>query len=237
MRGVNNMKKNNIKKVIWRMLISVIILILIGSSGVLSAINIVQKKGENNITTISSLNKKADVIIVLGAGVKDDGTASDILVDRLETAVKVYNSGIASKFILSGDHGRETYNEVKVMKNYIMENCNVEEKNVFLDHAGFSTYDSIYRAKDIFKVENAIIITNEYHLPRALYIAEKMKINAMGISSDIRNYLFIEAYEKREKLAQFKDFIYVNILKPKPKFLGDSIPVNSSDGRETDDEI
>ena len=123
------------------------------------------------------------------------------------------------------------------MKNYIIKNCDVEEKNIFLDHAGFSTYDSIYRAREIFKVENAIIITNKYHLPRALYIAEKMEINAIGISSDIRNYLFIEAYEKREKLAQFKDFMYVNILKPKPEFLGDSIPINSSDGRYTDDEI
>ena len=219
------------------MVISIVILIFISVVGVIAAIMIVQKNGQKNITTIESLNQNADAIIVLGAGVKDDGSPSDILEDRLKTAIEVYNSGVCSKFILSGDHGRESYNEVSVMKEYIMNNCDVEEKNVFLDHAGFSTYDSIYRAKDIFEVEDAIIITNEYHLPRALYLAKKMGINANGISSDIRNYLFIESYKSREKLAQLKDFVYVNLLKPEPKFLGESIPVNSSDGSETDDDM
>ncbi|SDP40374.1 protein SanA, affects membrane permeability for vancomycin [Clostridium gasigenes] len=219
------------------MIISVVILIFISVVGAIAAIMIVQKNGQKNITTIESLNQNADAIIVLGAGVKDDGSPSDILEDRLKTAIEVYNSGVCSKFILSGDHGRESYNEVSVMKEYIINNCDVEEKNVFLDHAGFSTYDSIYRAKDIFEVENAIIITNEYHLPRALYLAKKMGINANGISSDIRNYLFIESYKSREKLAQLKDFVYINLLKPEPKFLGESIPVSSSDGSETDDDM
>ena len=219
------------------MIISIVILIFISVVGAIAAIMIVQKNGQKNITTIESLNQNADAIIVLGAGVKDDGSPSDILEDRLKTAIEVYNSGVCSKFILSGDHGRESYNEVSVMKEYIINNCDVEEKNVFLDHAGFSTYDSIYRAKDIFEVENAIIITNEYHLPRALYLAKKMGINANGISSDIRNYLFIESYKSREKLAQLKDFVYVNLLKPEPKFLGESIPVSSSDGSETDDDM
>ncbi|MBB6625050.1 SanA/YdcF family protein [Clostridium gasigenes] len=228
---------NKKKKVIKHMIISVVILIFISVVGAIAAIMIVQKNGQKNITTIESLNQNADAIIVLGAGVKDDGSPSDILEDRLKTAIEVYNSGVCSKFILSGDHGRESYNEVSVMKEYIINNCDVEEKNVFLDHAGFSTYDSIYRAKDIFEVENAIIITNEYHLPRALYLAKKMGINANGISSDIRNYLFIESYKSREKLAQLKDFVYINLLKPEPKFLGESIPVSSSDGSETDDDM
>ncbi|MBU3108708.1 SanA/YdcF family protein [Clostridium gasigenes] len=228
---------NKKKKVIKHMIISVVILIFISLVGAIAAIMIVQKNGQKNITTIESLNQNADAIIVLGAGVKDDGSPSDILEDRLKTAIEVYNSGVCSKFILSGDHGRESYNEVSVMKEYIINNCDVEEKNVFLDHAGFSTYDSIYRAKDIFEVENAIIITNEYHLPRALYLAKKMGINANGISSDIRNYLFIESYKSREKLAQLKDFVYINLLKPEPKFLGESIPVSSSDGSETDDDM
>ncbi|MBU3104916.1 SanA/YdcF family protein [Clostridium gasigenes] len=228
---------NKKKKVIKHMIISVVILIFISVVGAIAAIMIVQKNGQKNITTIESLNQNADAIIVLGAGAKDDGSPSDILEDRLKTAIEVYNSGVCSKFILSGDHGRESYNEVSVMKEYIINNCDVEEKNVFLDHAGFSTYDSIYRAKDIFEVENAIIITNEYHLPRALYLAKKMGINANGISSDIRNYLFIESYKSREKLAQLKDFVYINLLKPEPRFLGESIPVSSSDGSETDDDM
>ena len=228
---------NKKEKVIKYMIISIVILIFISVVGAIAAIMIVQKNGQKNITTIESLNQNADAIIVLGAGVKDDGSPSDILEDRLKTAIEVYNSGVCSKFILSGDHGRESYNEVSVMKEYIINNCDVEEKNVFLDHAGFSTYDSIYRAKYIFEVENAVIITNEYHLPRALYLAKKMGINANGISSDIRNYLFIESYKSREKLAQLKDFVYINLLKPEPKFLGESIPVSSSDGSETDDDM
>lgn len=219
------------------MVIGIGLVIFITAIIVVSVIGTVQKNGEKNITTIDSLEEDVDAIIVLGAGVKDDGSPSDILEDRLKTAIEVYNSGVCSKFILSGDHGRESYNEVKAMKEYIMNNCEVEEMDIFMDHAGFSTYDSIYRAKEIFEVDNAIIITNEYHLPRALYIANKMDIKAQGISSDIRNYLFIASYTSREKLAQFKDFIFVNILKPEPEFLGDSIPVSTSDGRVTNDEI
>lgn len=219
------------------MVIGIGLVIFITAIIVVSVIGTVQKNGEKNITTIDSLEEDVDAIIVLGAGVKDDGSPSDILEDRLKTAIEVYNSGVCSKFILSGDHGRESYNEVKAMKEYIMSNCEVEEMDIFMDHAGFSTYDSIYRAKEIFEVDNAIIITNEYHLPRALYIANKMDIKAQGISSDIRNYLFIASYTSREKLAQFKDFIFVNILKPEPEFLGDSIPVSTSDGRVTNDEI
>lgn len=217
------------------MLISIILITIIVSVGVISAITIVQKKGEKNITTIDKLSENADAIIVLGAGVKEDGTPSDILADRLKTAIEVYNSGVCKKFILSGDHGRKSYNEVKAMKEYIINNCEVDEKDIFLDHAGFSTYDSMYRARDIFEVKKAIVITNEYHLPRALYIADKMGIEAKGISSDIRNYLFISSYKSREKLAQLKDFVYANILKPEPEFLGEAIPVSTSDGRETND--
>lgn len=187
------------------MFISIIIIAFVSFGVFISIVEKVQKTGEKNIANISELNKDSEAIIVLGAGVKDDGTPSDILVDRLKTAIEVYNSGACSKFILSGDNGQVGYNEVKAMKDYIMDNCDVEESNVYLDHAGFSTYDSIYRASDIFEVKNAIIVTNEYHLPRALYLAEKMGISASGISSDIRNYLFMSSYKSREKFAQFKD--------------------------------
>ena len=142
--------------------------------------------------------------------------------------------GVEGKLLLSGDHGKEGYNEVGTMKDYILKNSDIKEKDIFLDHAGFSTYDSIYRAKDIFKVESAIIITNEYHLPRALYLAEKLGIDAYGYTSDKREYYYMDAYKKREKIAQLKDFLFVNVLKPEPKFLGDSIPVNTSDGRDTE---
>lgn len=194
----------------------------------------IQNYGKRYMLNINNLPMDLDAIIVLGAGVKDDGTPSDILVDRLKTALEVYKAGASRKFLLTGDHGRKEYNEVRAMKNYVKEQ-NVDESKIFMDHAGFSTYESMYRARDIFKVKKAVIVTNEYHLPRALYIARKMGIEAYGISSDIRNYYYIKAYKKREILAQVKAFIDINVLKPLPTFLGEPIPVSTSDGRATED--
>ncbi|MDV4152352.1 ElyC/SanA/YdcF family protein [Clostridium sp. AL.422] len=211
--------------------ISLLIIFVLTISITISIVNS-YKKYIYNIDDIPSDN---DAIIVLGAGVRSDGSPSDILADRLETSLEVFNAGLGNTFILSGDHGTVEYNEVRAMKDYIM-NENIDEKIVFMDHAGFSTYDTMYRAKEIFKVDKAIIVTNEYHLPRALYIARKLGIEAYGVRSDLREYQLMDSYKKREILAQLKDFAYVNILKPEPKFLGEAIPVNSSDGRVTEDE-
>ncbi|MBE6053387.1 MAG: SanA protein [Clostridium sartagoforme] len=227
------MRKFKLKKWgkrIMAVLISLVIIAILTISVTISIVNS-YKKYIYNIEDIPSGN---DAIIVLGAGVRQDGTPSDILADRLEASLDVYKANLGNSFILSGDHGREDYNEVRAMKNYIMKD-NVDEKIIFMDHAGFSTYDTMYRAKEIFKVEKAIIVTNEYHLPRALYIARRLGIEAYGVKSDLREYQLMDSYKKREVLAQLKDFLYVNILKPEPKFLGETIPVNSSDGRVTED--
>ena len=221
-------------KVLKKMMVTFMCILVIILCGALVIINNVQAKGEKRIVTKDTLPEKVDAIIVLGAGVREDGTPSDILTDRLSTSLDILNMGVEGKLLLSGDHGKEGYNEVATMKDYILKNSDIKEKDIFLDHAGFSTYDSIYRAKDIFKVESAIIITNEYHLPRALYLAEKLGIDAYGYTSDKREYYYMDAYKKREKIAQLKDFLFVNVLKPEPKFLGDSIPVNTSDGRDTE---
>lgn len=233
-RGVNYMEGKKYIKVLKKMMVTFICILVIILCGALVIINNVQAKGEKRIVTKDTLPEKVDAIIVLGAGVREDGTPSDILTDRLSTSLDILNMGVEGKLLLSGDHGREGYNEVGTMKDYILKNSNIKEKDIFLDHAGFSTYDSIYRAKDIFKVESAIIVTNEYHLPRALYLAEKLGIDAYGYTSDKREYYYMDAYKKREKIAQLKDFLFVNVLKPEPKFLGDSIPVNTSDGRDTE---
>lgn len=230
------MKWIKVKRILIKMLIGIFSIFIIGIVSAIIISTIVQKSGEKKIVSIEELPRKVDAIIVLGAGVKADGTPSDILVDRLKTSIDIHSAGIEGKILLSGDHGQEVYNEVKAMKKYVLDNMEIKEEDIFLDHAGFSTYESIYRAKEIFKVETAIIVTNEYHLPRALYLAEKMGIKAYGISSDKRNYLDAEAYQTRERVAQIKDFLYANILKPEPTYLGKSIPVNSEDGTNTDDE-
>lgn len=211
--------------------VSLLIIFVLTISVTISIVNS-YKKYIYNLEDIPNDNY---AIIVLGAGVRNDGTPSDILADRLETSLEVYRSNLGNVFILSGDHGSEEYNEVRAMKDYIMKD-NIDKKIIFMDHAGFSTYDSMYRAKEIFKVEKAIVVTNEYHLSRALYIARRLGIEAYGVKSDKRGYQLMDSYKRREVLAQLKDFFYVNILKPEPTFLGDSIPVNNSDGRVTEDE-
>lgn len=218
-------------KRVMRIVISLLILIIIAISISLSIVNSYKKY----IYDIENIPSDNDAIIVLGAGVKDDGTPSDILADRLETSLEVFEDKVANTFVLSGDHSREDYNEVGAMKDYILDN-NIDERLIFMDHAGFSTYDTMYRAKEIFKINKAVIVTNEYHLPRALYIARKLGIDAYGVKSDKRGYQLIDSYKKREILAQLKDFVYVNVLRPKPKFLEESIPVNSSDGKVTEDD-
>lgn len=175
--------------------------------------------------------KNVDCILILGAGIWGD-KPSPMLQDRLDEGVKLYKEGIASKIIMSGDHGREEYDEVNIMKEYAIEQ-GVPSEDIFMDHAGFSTYESIYRAKEIFDADNIVIVTQEYHLYRALYIADKLNINAYGVNSDPRKYNGQTFRELREILARNKDFINC-IIKPEPTYLGESIPV-SGDGDITND--
>ena len=175
--------------------------------------------------------KNVDCILILGAGIWGD-KPSPMLQDRLDEGIKLYNEGIAPKIIMSGDHGREEYDEVNIMKEYAIEQ-GVPSEDIFMDHAGFSTYESIYRAKEIFDADNIVIVTQEYHLYRALYIADKLNINAYGVNSDPRKYSGQTFRELREILARNKDFINC-IIKPEPTYLGESIPV-SGDGDITND--
>ena len=174
-----------------------------------------------------------DCILVLGAGIWGD-KPSPMLEDRLNTAIDLYKKGIASKLIMSGDHGTKDYDEVNIMKEYAIEK-GVSSEDIFMDHAGFSTYDSIYRAKEIFKVNRMIIVTQKYHLYRALYIAKKMGVDAYGYASDQRLYAGQKMRDLREILARDKDFIKC-IFKPKPKYLGEIIPV-SGNGDITNDKL
>ncbi len=181
----------------------------------------------DNITNIEDF----DCILVLGAGLKDANTPSDILNERIKKGIELYKSGLSSKIIMSGDHGRNDYDEVNVMKQTAIDNY-VLSSDVFMDHAGFSTYDSIYRAKEIFKSEKIIIVSQKYHLYRAVYIANKIGIEAYGVAAeDIYSGQFYRDF--REFIAINKDFFKV-ILKPKSKYVGEAIPV-SGNGDVTND--
>ncbi len=180
----------------------------------------------------NSMDGKYDCILVLGAGIRN-GSPSPMLEDRLNTAIELYFSAPSQKIIMSGDHGREDYDEVNVMKKYAIEK-GVPSEDIFMDHAGFSTYESIYRARDVFKAGKIVIVTQKYHLYRALYIANRLGVKAIGINSDPRAYAGQTYRELREILARNKDFIYC-IFKPSPTYLGDAIPVINGNGNTTND--
>lgn len=184
------------------------------------------------ISAEESLEKDADCILVLGAGVRRDGSPSPMLEDRILTGIDLYNKGVSDRLIMSGDHSTKGYDEVNTMKRYAVEK-GIPSEHIFMDHAGISTYDSIYRAKEIFQADKIIIVTQQYHLYRAIYTARALGIEAYGVSADIRVYAGQDLREIREKAARVKDF-FMAIFKPNPKFLGDTIPV-SGNGDITND--
>ena len=209
-------------------LIAICMIIVLG-------INIFVKKSvQNNIVPVEDAVKlgNVDAIIILGAGVWDKDTPSPMLNDRLLRGVELYKKGASPKILMSGDHGKVDYDEVNVMKTFAI-NAGIDSKDIFMDHAGFSTYESIYRAKEIFGVHKVIIVTQGYHLYRALYIAKQLGIEAYGVASDQQQYGGQSKRELREILARNKDFINA-ILKPKPTYGGEAIPINGN-GNVTND--
>lgn len=166
-----------------------------------------------------------DCILILGAGVWEN-RPSYMLEDRLLEGANLYNVKIATKIIVSGNHRDEQYNEVKVMKDFLIAK-GIPSKDIFMDHAGFSTYDSFYRAKYIFKVKKLVIVTQKYHLYRSLYIAKKLKLEAYGVKADRRRYRKEIYRELREVLARNKEFIKC-MLKPKSKVLGKQISIKGN---------
>lgn len=188
------------------------------------------------LTVEEASAEEFDCVLVLGAGVWDDGP-SHLLEERLNKGVEVYNTGCTNRILMTGDHGREEYDEVNVMKSFAIEKGAIAEE-VFMDHAGFSTYESMYRAKEVFQVKKVVIVTQKYHLYRAVYNARKLGLDAYGVAAD-GQYNFslpVRTYNNfRESLARCKDFIWC-IIKPEPTYLGEAIPISSS-GVLTDDKV
>ena len=177
-----------------------------------------------NEESLSNLNE-IDCILVLGAGIWGD-KPSPMLEDRLLEAISLYEKGVAAKIIMSGDHSRIDYDEVNLMKNFAIDR-GIPSSDIFMDHAGFSSYESLYRAKEIFEVKKVVIVTQKYHLYRSLYIANQLGIDAYGAGADPRKYQGQFFREAREVLARNKDFIKC-IFKPEPTFLGDKIPITGN---------
>lgn len=194
---------------------------------------IVVGKVKNDIISLEEAESLADTdcAVILGAGVRN-GEPTPMLKDRLLTGIELYKSGAVKKLIMSGDHGSKDYDEVNIMKSFAVDN-GVPDEDIFMDHAGFSTYETVYRAKEIFEADNIIIVSQKYHLYRAIYIAENLDVKAVGVSADRRTYSGQKMRDLREILARDKDFFNC-IIKPEPTYLGEKIPV-SGNGNLTND--
>ena len=171
-------------------------------------------------------NFDADCIMVLGCGIEDEETPSPMLKDRLDVGIELYKQGAAPKILLSGDNGTEKHDEIHVMLKYAKE-AGIPDKDIFCDHAGFSTYDSMYRAGSIFNARRVIVVTQTYHQYRALYIGDKLGFEACGVASDQETYFGQSFRESREILARIKDF-FKSMLRSKPTYGGDAIPISGS---------
>lgn len=193
--------------------------------GVTNAI-VVGTASERMVAADEAAAFDADAIVVLGALVKPDGTPSDILQDRLDNAIELYKAGAAPKIIMSGDHGQRSYNEVQGMKRYAIGE-GVPSEDIFCDHAGFSTYETMYRAKHVFGAERIVVSTQTYHLYRALYDALGLGLDAVGVPSDRRTFAEQLMWDIREIPARTKDMVKTFAGSP-PTFGGEPIDLSRS---------
>ena len=179
---------------------------ILGTSVLLLANGYVKHSTADQILTSeqAAALEGVDCILVLGCLVKSDGSPSDMLYDRISVGVTLYQNGASPKLLMSGDHGQKEYDEVNTMKAYAID-AGVPSADVFMDHAGFSTYESVFRAKEIFGAKRIVIVTQEYHLYRALYIANALGIEAYGVSADLRGYSGQTKRDLREILARIKE--------------------------------
>lgn len=163
-------------------------------------------------------SKDADAILILGAAVRGN-QPSPMLQDRLDEGIRLYKEGYADKIIMSGDHQNEYYSEVNIMKDYAI-NQGVPSDHIIIDDKGYSTYESVYRAKNIFQINHVIIVTQEYHLYRALYIAKSLDMEVYGANSNPRTYSNQYKRDVREIAARIKDF-FACLIEVKPQYLSE----------------
>ncbi|MFK7113825.1 ElyC/SanA/YdcF family protein [Flavobacterium oreochromis] len=201
-------------------------IILITLIGIISSIgvNSYVKKVTNSLIYNSSKNlPTTSAGIIFGAGIKGD-KPSKYLKDRLDAGIRLYRSKKINKILLSGDNGREEYDELTVMKTYCYQH-GVDTTKIYLDYAGFDTYSTMSRAKTIFKINQAILISQKYHLNRAIFIGNKLGVKSVGYSADNGQYKGYNYARFREYFSRLKAFIDV-LRNRKPKFLGTQIPID-----------
>lgn len=207
--------------------------LLIGVLGLLAGVlpaAWVYLANQDRIYTDPSRVPAMPVAVVFGAGLQGDGSPSWMLADRVDAAVGLFQAGKVSRILMTGDNSRAEYNEVAAMKERAVA-LGVPADQVNLDYAGFRTYDSCYRAKAVFGVERAVLVTQRYHLPRALYLARAFGIEAVGLAAGIDSYPRQDYYNLREFAAQAVSWYEVHITRPLPRYLGDPADLERQNSR------
>ena len=218
------------KKCLKRLLLSACLIAVLGILSFFAIqIHIVQSSKEFILSDVSDV-PECDAIMVLGAFVYSSGAPSPVLRDRLDYGYELYSQGIAAKILVSGDHGKKDYDEVNAMKKYLVAK-GVPSEDIFMDHAGFNTYDSMFRAKEIFCINSMMISTQDFHMNRSVFIARKLGIDAFGYPCEDKPIYPMLTLKIRESLARVKAFGDV-VVNRSPKYLGDIIPI-SGDGNST----
>ena len=166
---------------------------------------------------------KTQVAVILGAAILKNNNLSSILRERADRAIALYQVGKMEKILVTGDNSTLAHNEVNPVRLYLLEN-NIPNQDIFLDYAGFDTYSSMYRARDIFLVDSMIVVSQSFHLPRALFIARALGIKAYGLEADQNQSRYLLKNYVREMLANVKAVFDV-VSQREPKYLGDEIPL------------
>ena len=202
----------------------ILLLIALGAAAaILFPRMIMVKTGRNLIYTDPEAAPERSAAVVFGAGLRRDGTPTAVLRDRIQTAAELYFSGKAKKILMSGDNRFLNYNEPGAMQAYALE-LGVPEEDIVLDYAGRRTYDTCYRAQAIFGLREAVLVTQEFHLYRALYTCKQLGLDAVGVSADLRPYRDSGFWKVREIPASLMAFIHVHLTRPEP-VLGEAEPI------------
>lgn len=195
---------------IFKYLFLFIISILIFISAFFYFVNsYIEKSSNDRIFQDSEQLPEIETGLILGASVNPDKEMSEVFKDRVEKTIEIYNKGKIKKILISGDGRDKYYDEVAAAERYLLE-AGIPQDSIILDKEGFNTYTSIYRAKNIYKIDSLTIITQNFHLPRAVYIAKNLGIDSYGVSADLHDYEIEEKMFYREKAANIKAFFDIN---------------------------
>ena len=209
--------------------LGVLVLAILGAVAVFAIDAHVQTTAGPRIVTAdeAAVLGNVDCVLVLGCGVHPDGCPSDMLADRIAQGVALYENGTSPKLLMSGDHGRADYDEVNAMREMAVQ-AGLPADDVFMDHAGFSTYESMYRARHVFDVDRIIVSTQAYHLYRAMFIGQGLGMDTYGVASDKGSYDNQRDYSLRELGARTKDFFNTLFKVPVPSAQGESVDLSAS---------